>query len=159
MVALLLALIVAHAWWAPQSWMGRAMAACGAQLADWLASIRPATFFCFVALAAAAAALVAYGKLDGLVMVGLAAPDIFAMLVAADLGVAVEVVAIAWLAAGRSVLRNASDHFGATVRMVRRCFGTKRYTKRQRRLQRRRGPAANDNDSGTRPGLKLPVAA
>lgn len=159
MVALLLALLVAYAWWAPQSWMGRAMALCGARLAGWLASIRPGTFFGFVALAAAAGALVVYGKLDGLVMVGLAAPDVLAMLFAVDLGVAVEVVAIAWLAAGRGVLRTARDHIRATMRMVRRYFGTKRSTRRQRRLQRRRAPAANDNDSGAVPGLKLPLAA
>jgi len=147
MLTPLLALLIVYAWWAPDSWLGAALTRHTARAVARLAAIRPLTLLCFAAVIAAFAGLIAYGQVEGLIMAALAAPETFAMFLAIDVGLALEVLALAWLAAGRG-------HLGAAVRQIRAaCQGLRRPARlspRARRPRRPRTPASPAN--GDEPG-------
>lgn len=144
MLTLLLILLTVYAWWAPDSWLGKAMGRLTARLVHRLGSIRPLTMVCFMAAVAIFAGLIAYGKIEGLIMVGLAAPETFMMFLAIDVGTAVELLVIAWLAASRGNLGVLVRHVRAIGTMAARWRGGR--ARRARRPQRKPARPANDDD-------------
>jgi hypothetical protein len=157
MIELLLALLVIHAWWARDSWLGVTTRDLVGSAIRWLASVRPLTIVCFLAVVAALAGLIAYGQVEGMIMAGLAAPESLAMFLAFDVGTAVEVVVIAWLAAGRGNLEVAGRYLRSARSAIAR--GT-RPRARKARVARKAAKPANDDEPGiARPGPVLALAA
>ena len=143
MLTPLLALLIVYARWAPDSWLGAALTRLTARGVAWLASVRPLTLLCFAAVVAGFTGLVAYGQVEGLIMVAFAAPETFAMFLAFDVGLAVEVLAVAWLAAGRGHLDAAVRRIRAVCRALRL---PARSAPRARRIRPRRTQAKPAND-------------
>lgn len=156
MIALLLALLIVYARWAPDSGLGHAMHRLTAKGLRRLAATRALTIVCFITLMAFFAGLIAYGKIEGLIIAGLAAPETFAMFLVLDVGTAVEVMVIAWLAAGRSNLDAAVRYAKAVFRTAarwtqaraRRASPPNPTTTTARRSRSRASPAPRSPRSG-----------
>lgn len=136
MLAVLVALLVVYAWRAPDSWTGRQ----ARFLAARLAAIRPAALIALLVLAAGLAALIAYGKAEGLFMAAQIAPEGFVWFATMDVGVAVDLLIGVWLLRARGGLR-------AVVQMLSVLRPPRR--PRARRARRPRPPRArpaNDDD-------------
>lgn len=118
MIALIFALLIGFAWWAPDSAFGRTANRAVAAGLRRLASIRPLTMICFVLVVVAFGGLIAYGRLDGLIMAGLATPETFAVFLSIDVGLAVEVLVVAWWAARRDALKAIVKWIAALGRSV-----------------------------------------
>jgi len=147
MLTSLVALLLAFARWAPDSWLGSELTRLTARGVRRLAALRPLTIFCFVVVVAAFAGLIAYGQIEGLIIAGLAAPETFAMFLAIDVGLAVEVLAVAWLAAGRSNLGSAVRQVRIGFRVLARMTGRRSRPHRTPRC-RSQAKAANDDEPG-----------
>ncbi|MFN3523799.1 MAG: hypothetical protein ACK4YQ_16240 [Phenylobacterium sp.] len=132
MVTLILALLIGFAWWAPDSGFGRtANRAVMAGLRR-LASIRPLTMVCFGLIVVAFAGLIVYGQLDGLIIAGPAAPETFAVFLSIDVGLAVEVLVVAWWAARRRELNAIVKWITALRRSAARRAIARRSSRRRR---------------------------
>ncbi|MET0272114.1 MAG: hypothetical protein ABW360_03905 [Phenylobacterium sp.] len=155
MATLLLVLLVIYAWWAKDSGLGRSTRRLTATGLRWLASIRPLTLWCFVAVVAGSAGLIAYGQFEGLILAGLAAPETFALFLAIDVGTAAEVAVLAWLAVGRGHLRVAWRRLKSVQSAV---APWTRARPRDRRSRAGRGTAKPANDDEPAGGLATALA-
>lgn len=159
MLTLLLAFTIIYARWAPDSWLGRAANGLVDRSCRWLASIRPLTIICFIIFVAALVALVAYGKFDGLMMAGPAAPEGLAMFLTMDVGTAVEVMLVAWLVGVRGHASAAIGLLRLAHRHLVRTLGAR---PRARKARRPRKPVCADNDDDPEAleiGHRSPLAA
>lgn len=147
MLALLLALFVIFAWWAPDSWLGAALTRWTAKGVRWLAGVRPLTIICFIVVVAAFAGLIAYGQVEGLMMAGLAAPEVLMTFLVFDVGTAVELTVVAWLVAGRANFRSALQRLRSARNTLARLV-SHRSRARRRRLARTKHQPSNDDEPG-----------
>jgi len=144
MAALVMMLLTVFAWWAPQSGLGRLMSRAVADAVRWLSGIRPVTIIAFLVLVGAFAALIAFARFEGLMLTAMAAPEALTWFLAIDVGAAVEVLAVAWLAATRGGIQRIAAAVRRVARRMGRMAGSRRTPRPIRR--RRAAPPANDDE-------------
>ena len=146
MLAILVSFLVVYARWAPTTWLGRSLNELTERACRQLASIRLLTIICFIVFVAVLAALVAYGRFDGLVVAAQALPEGFATFFMFDVGTAMEVLVMTWLATARGKLSAAAY----LLRLVRRVLGQIVRVRSAGRAHRsRRRPAKSGDEDST----------
>lgn len=145
MLAILVALLVVYAWWAPTSWPGRLLNGAAEAMQRRLALIRPLTLVLFVVVLAGLVVLVACGDNDGRILGAMLGPEMFAWFATVDVGIAVEIAATAWLLTVKVGLRTVMPSLRAVRYAVSRAYRTGPRS-RSRRTPRPVERADNDDD-------------
>lgn len=140
MLLTFIALVIVFAWWAPQSWLGRKLGGAVARAERRLAAVPTAAWVVFFLGLFGLVALVAYGRFDGAIMAGMAAPELLATIASVDIGIGIEMLAAAWLISARGGWRATAQ----VVRRIVRRRGVRRVARAPR--PRRLKAAANDDD-------------
>lgn len=107
MFAVLLALLIIYAWWAPSSSFGRWAQRLTVALVERFSRTRPLTIVLFFLFATGLVVLAFYAETEGLLIAAPIAAEGFAYFAAVDVGAALEVMAIAWLLAASGALHTA----------------------------------------------------
>lgn len=146
MLITLLVLMMLYASWAPSSGVGRLLHGFSEAACRRMARLKPLTVILFVIFVAALGALVAYAKMEGLMMAVPAGADGLAFFAAIDVGTYVEVLAAAWLLSAGGALRTALQGLRTLQRLSRLRLGRPRRARRAPRASVTRRPRTGLGD-------------